>query len=132
MGLPACKPATPKTAPQHVPPSELGSAQLVQLVNRVLDDFKAQQVTVLELAGKASFADYLVIATATSSRHAQSMGQALRQHLGKALLGLEGAGEGEWVCADAGSVVVHVFTEEKRKLYQLEKLWSHVFVDAAS
>lgn len=99
----------------------------------VLEDHKAQNVTVIPLAGQASFADYLVIATGTSTRHVSSMGLALREKLGnKAILGLEGLQDGEWVCADMGGIVVHIFVPEKRALYNLEKLWSHVFTEPAA
>lgn len=107
-------------------------ADELKRVTAILDDQKAQQVTVIPLAGQASFADYLVIATGTSTRHVSSIGLALREKLGsKAVLGLEGLQDGEWVCADLGGIVVHVFVPEKRALYNLEKLWSHVFTEPA-
>jgi ribosome-associated protein len=106
-------------------------ADELKQVTAVLDDYKAQNVTVIPLAGQASFADYLVIATGTSTRHVSSMGSALQDKLGKAtVLSLEGMVEGEWVCADLGNIVVHLFVPEKRALYNLEKLWSHVFTEA--
>jgi len=101
-------------------------AQL-QRARDTLEDHKAVEVTVIPLAGQASFADYLVIASGTSTRHVISMGQALRERMGREIIGVEGLHEGEWVCADMGAVVVHVFLPEKRRLYNLEKLWSHVF-----
>ncbi len=105
-------------------------ADELKRVLAVLDDQKAQQVTVIPLAGQASFADYLVIATGTSTRHVSSIGLGLRDKLGsKAFLGLEGLQDGEWVCADMGGIVVHIFVPEKRALYNLEKLWSHVFTE---
>lgn len=104
----------------------------LEQVRRVLEDMKAENLMVIPLAGQASFADYLVIASGTSTRHVSSMGQALDAKLGKAVLGMEGVSEGEWVCADLGDIVVHLFVPEKRVLYNLEKLWSHVFTDEAS
>ncbi len=98
-------------------------------VRAVLDDMKAENVVVIPLAGQASFADFLVIASGTSSRHVSSMGQALDRALGKAVLGMEGLQDGEWVCADMGDIVVHLFVPDKRELYNLEKLWSHIFTD---
>ena len=101
----------------------------LQRVRAVLEDMKADKVVVIPLAGQASFADFLVIASGTSSRHVSSIGQALDKALGKAVLGMEGLSEGEWVCADLGDIVVHVFVPDKRALYNLEKLWSHIFAD---
>jgi len=93
----------------------------------VLDDYKAVDVVVIPLAGQASFADQMVVATGTSTRHVASLGQALMEALGDDVLGAEGMRDGEWVCLDAGNVVVHVFVPEKRALYNLEKLWSPLF-----
>ncbi len=106
------------------PPSEL------ERVKAALEDMKAEGLLVIPLAGQASFADYLVIASGTSTRHVSSMGRALEDKLGKAILSIEGMAEGEWVCADLGDIVVHLFVPEKRVLYNLEKLWSHVFEPA--
>lgn len=112
------------------PTTSASLAEELKRVTAVLDDYKAQNVTVIPLAGQASFADYLVIATGTSTRHVSSMGQALRDKLGnKAFLSMEGLMDGEWVCADLGNIVVHLFVPEKRALYNLEKLWSHVFTE---
>lgn len=114
-------------------PAASSTHALEDLVKRaigILEDYKALDVAVLPLAGKADFADFMVIATGTSTRHVASIGQALREGLKHDLLGLEGLREGEWVCADTGSVVVHVFLAEKRALYNLEKLWSYAFTPA--
>lgn len=104
-------------------------ADELKQVTSVLEDHKAQNLVVIPLKGQTSFADYLVIASGTSTRHVSSIGQALKEKLGKSVLGLEGVQEGEWVCADLGNIVVHLFVPEKRALYNLEKLWSHVFTD---
>lgn len=109
----------------------LTSVAEVERIRAILDDAKAHDVTVIPLAGQASFADYLVIATGTSTRHVSSMGRALQEKVGKQhIFGLEGLEDGEWVCADLGGIVVHIFVPEKRALYNLEKLWSHVFTPA--
>ena len=115
----------PDSQPVQVPAT---SDAEVRQVRAVLEDYKALDLVVIPLAGQASFADYLVIATGTSSRHVASMGRALQDKLGKsAFLGLEGLDDGEWVCADLGGIVVHLFLAEKRVLYNLEKLWSFAF-----
>lgn len=99
-------------------------------VVEVLDDYKAQDVVVIPLLGKASFADFLVVASGGSSRHVSSMGGALEDRLGREVIGAEGLKDGEWVCMDMRAVVVHLFVPEKRALYNLEKLWSHAFDEA--
>lgn len=105
----------------------LTTRTLLDKVTDALADMKAVDVTVIPLAGMASFADFLVVATGTSTRHVSSIGKAVQDALGKHVYGMEGLRDGEWVCADLGDVVVHVFTPEKRAIYNLEKLWSHVF-----
>lgn len=79
------------------------------------------------MEGKATFTDFMVIATGTSTRHTAS----LADHVIKALkgnhhhiLGVEGQNSGDWVLVDAGNIIIHIFTAETRKLYNLEKLWS--------
>lgn len=106
---------------------EISLEMILKQVVDILDDHKAQDVVVIPLAGKASFADYLVIASGGSTRHVASMGSALDERMGSEVLGVEGMKEAEWVCVDMGAVVVHLFVPEKRSLYNLEKLWSHNF-----
>ncbi|TKW60756.1 MAG: ribosome silencing factor [Blastochloris viridis] len=118
----AAKSGRPKTAAK--PPQPTNE---LERVKAALEDMKAENLLVIPLAGQASFADFLVIASGTSTRHVSSMGRALEDKLGKAILSIEGMTEGEWVCADLGDIVVHLFVPEKRVLYNLEKLWSHVF-----
>lgn len=96
----------------------------------VLEDYKAQNVVVIPMAGKSSFTDFLIVTNGTSTRHCASIGQALQEKLKKDVLSIEGQREGDWVCLDAGAVVVHIFTPEKRTLYNLEKLWSVTFDDS--
>lgn len=127
-------------SPQDAPKKAQGNSKTVaadevtalkDAVVAVLEDYKAVDITVLTLAGQASFADYMIVASGTSTRHVASMGGAIDDRLGKEVLGMEGRHEGEWVCVDMGAVVVHLFLPEKRTLYNLEKLWSHVFEASA-
>lgn len=123
--------SAPKRSKVPSKPVSSTVAEELRQVTAILEDYKAQQLAVIPLAGQASFADYLVIATGTSTRHVSSMGHGLKDKLPKsAFLGLEGLNDGEWVCADLGNIVVHIFIPEKRALYNLEKLWSHVFTAA--
>lgn len=127
----AARMRTPKSAPKKAKAVAVRvtaeSMALKDAVVTVLEDYKADNIVVLPLAGQASFADYLVVASGTSTRHVASMGRAVEDRLSDDVLGVEGQHEGEWVCVDMGAVVVHLFLPEKREHYNLEKLWSHVF-----
>lgn len=102
---------------------------LIDIVRQALDDGKAQNVVSIDLKGKSDIADFMVIASGTSSRHASSLGHNLIKHLKlqsrlyQEVL-VEGINEGNWVLIDAGDVVVHIFKPEIREHYNLEKMWS--------
>jgi ribosome-associated protein len=99
------------------------SEALVALVVKELDDNKAKTITQLDVRGLSNVTDFMVVATATSSRH----GKALADKVWEACnipVGMEGELVGDWVLLDLGDVVVHVMLEEVRALYQLEKLWN--------
>ena len=87
---------------------------------------KAVAVEILDVAGKVDYADFLVIMTGRSDRHAQALAQgiedALRQR-SKRPVAVEGLPSGTWVLMDYGDVVVHVFQDEARQLYDIEGLW---------
>ncbi|MEM7023584.1 MAG: ribosome silencing factor [Pseudomonadota bacterium] len=91
-----------------------------------LADDKAGDVAIIDLAGKTTFADAMVIATGTSQRHIATMAEHLLERLkavGLVGLGAEGRGQSDWVLIDAGDIVVHLFRDETRRLYDLERLW---------
>lgn len=95
-----------------------------------LEDTKADHPISIPLAGKTTFADHLVVATGTSTRHVASMATNLTKALADkkfAIYHHEGAEGAEWVCLDCGDVVVHLFTPAARMLYNLEKLWASTF-----
>ncbi len=92
-----------------------------------LEDHKALDPLVLNVSKSSSITDDLVIATGTSSRHLQSLAKAVLEAAPTEVLGHEGQQAGEWVVVDLGRVVVHIFTAEKRALYNLEKLWGFDF-----
>jgi ribosome-associated protein len=88
---------------------------------------KAQDLVALDVRQLTSFADAFLLATGTSDRHVRSVADALleaSQELGISPLGVEGYDEGRWVLIDLNEVVVHVFQEEVRDYYDLERLWS--------
>ena len=100
---------------------------LLDLVLETLDDGKAEEVVTIDLEGKTSIADYMVIASGRSQRQVG----ALTQHLVERLKGtgangvrVQGAAQGDWVVVDAGDVVVHLFRPEVRDFYNLERMWS--------
>lgn len=99
---------------------------LVELTCKVLDDFKAIDIQVIDVSEVSSYADALVVASGTSNRHVRAMAHSLMDAVraaGVRPVGLEGEQFGEWVLADLGDVVVHVMQPQVRDFYQLEKLW---------
>lgn len=91
-----------------------------------MDDDKATDPVVIDLAGRTAIADYMVVATGTSARHVQAMAEHLVEKLeGKGLKGIriEGADQGDWVLIDGGDIIVHLFRPEARIHYGLEKMW---------
>ncbi|MGI9504358.1 MAG: ribosome silencing factor [Geminicoccaceae bacterium] len=99
-----------------------------------LSDDKAIDPVTIDLTGKTSLADTMVIATGSSRRHLEAMAQHLLERL--KVLGLvgtiaEGRGQSDWVLIDAGDVIVHLFRDETRRFYDLERLWGGVVPDSA-
>jgi ribosome-associated protein len=92
-----------------------------------LDEDKAEDIVVIDLEGRSSLADALVIATGRSSRHVAAIAEHLARRLKDAGYGtrpINGAQQGDWVLVDAGDVIVHVFRSEVRDYYDLEGMWS--------
>lgn len=99
---------------------------LLAAIEASLDDDKAEDVVVIDLSEKSSFADYMVIASGRSSRHVISIVDHLQERLkaaGCRETSVEGLPQADWVFLDAGDVVVHVFRPEIREFYNLEKMW---------
>ena len=97
------------------------------LVEASLDDDKGIDVVVINLQGKTSIADHMVVASGRSQRHVSAMAQHLIERLkqaGHRPLGIEGQAQGDWVLIDVGDVIVHLFRPEVRDFYNLEKMWS--------
>lgn len=100
---------------------------LKDLIVSSLDDDKAIDIEVIDLHGKTALADYIVVASGTSSRQITRMAEKLRDKLsleGLKNLRLEGLGQANWVVFDAGDVIVHLFRPEVREFYNIEKMWS--------
>jgi ribosome-associated protein len=113
-------------APGLKPVSTSKSDEILALVLSSLEDDKAEDIVSIDLAGKSSMADHMVICSGRSSRQVAAISEKLIDRL-KAELGrsakVEGKGQGDWVLIDTGDVVVHVFRPEVREFYQLEKMW---------
>ncbi len=91
------------------------------------DAMKAENIVTIDVIGKSSVTDYMVICTGNSKRHVSSIADNVAteaKNIGLTPYGVDGEREGEWVVLDMGDVMVHVMQQEQRELYQLEKLWS--------
>ena len=105
----------------------LTSAQIAAVAAKALDDKKARDIKVLKTEQQTVIADYFVICNGTSSTHIKALVDEVDKQLaemGEPLLRREGLRSDIWVLMDFGSVIVHVFTDEARKFYNLERLWS--------
>ena len=101
--------------------------ELVAFVADKIDDMKGRDIVTLDVRGKSSVTEFMVVCSGTSTRHAKSVAGYLAaecKKVGVQPLGIEGESSGEWVLLDLDSVVVHVMLDETRNFYQLEKLWS--------
>ena len=96
-------------------------------IEKILDNNKAQNITSIDLKNKSYIADYMIIASGTSSRHLQSLSEILIAELKKLGLSgcrIEGRESNDWKLVDAHDVIVNIFHPEKREFYDLEKMWS--------
>ncbi|WP_415904521.1 ribosome silencing factor [Neptuniibacter sp. QD48_55] len=100
--------------------------KVLELVHTALEDMKAKEVVDLDVRGRSSVTDYMVIASGTSKRHVGSIGEEVVVKLkdaGVMPLGSEGQGVSDWILVDLGDVVVHVMMPDARDFYDLERLW---------
>ncbi|MDE0814073.1 MAG: ribosome silencing factor [Alphaproteobacteria bacterium] len=105
----------------------------MNVIQTSLEDDKAEDIVTVELSGKTSIADYMVIASGQSTRQVGAMADHIFRKLkATGLTGIvaEGQSNSDWVLIDAGDVIVHLFRPEVRSFYNLEKLWSHAELDA--
>ena len=96
-------------------------------IEKILDGNKAQNIATINLKNKSYIADYMIVASGTSSRHLQSLSEILVAELKKIGLvncRIEGKDSNDWKLVDAQDVIVHIFHPEKREFYDLEKMWS--------
>ncbi|KXV05991.1 ribosome silencing factor [Acetobacter malorum] len=101
-------------------------AQSLDIIVSSLEDDKGENIVVIDLTGRASFADRMVIATGVADRQISAMAQHIERKLkdiGIKRVLVEGANGSDWVLLDTGDIVVHIFKPEARELYGLEKMW---------
>lgn len=113
-----------------VPPETTASAGrsegLLATILRILDDAKAEETVTIDLVGKTSLADAMVVTTGRSNRHVSAIADQVIEELkasGRRDLRVEGQPHCDWVLIDAGDVILHVFRPEVRSFYNLEKMW---------
>ena len=112
------KPGARKAAPE---------TDLLRRIRTSLEDDKAEEIVTIDLAGRSSLCDAVVIASGRSSRHVMSIAEHLARRLKEEGYGtrpVNGAAQGDWALVDAGDVIVHVFRPEVRDYYDLEGMWS--------
>ena len=104
-------------------------SDLKEIVISTLDLNKAQDIVTIDLKDKSSMADYMIIASGTSSRHIQSLSEQVLEKLknnGVKETKIDGKESAEWKLVDGIDLIVHIFHPEKRKFYELEKIWSEL------
>ncbi|CAO3373106.1 Ribosomal silencing factor RsfA [Azospirillum argentinense] len=118
------EPAAPVVRPAPVPVPQ--PDELKALVETSLDDDQAEDVVVIDLAGKTSIADYMIVASGRNTRHIAAMAMKLADRMKQAGLRgveVEGLNQCDWVLVDAGDVIIHLFRPEVRTFYNIEKMW---------
>jgi nicotinate-nucleotide adenylyltransferase len=123
------------TAIALIPPAQrmkpdLAGSDVLDLVLRTLDDGKAEEIVTIDLAGKTTIADYMVIASGRSARQVLALTEHLEEVLARRTrISIEGRTQADWVLIDAGDVIVHLFRPEIRSHYNLEKMWGSALLD---
>jgi ribosome-associated protein len=113
--------------PRRVSPRQLSEETLLSRIRVSLDADKAEDIVTIDLEGRSSVADALVIASGRSARHVSAIAENLARKLKEAGYGarpVDGLAQGDWVLVDAGDVIVHIFRPEVRAFYDLEGMWS--------
>ena len=104
------------------------AAEILKIVVDTLDEGKAEDLVVIDLQGKSSIANQMVIASGTSQRHVASLAEKVQEKLKAAgyVSMSEGEEKADWILIDAFDVIVHIFKPEVREFYNLEKMWSAI------
>ncbi len=113
-------------SPAEMLPHGSDSAALLERILSWLDDAKAEQVVSIDLKGKSSIGDAMVIATGRTDRHVGAIADQIQRKLkdeGQGRVRVEGTQTCDWVLIDTGDIIIHVFRPEVREFYNLEKMW---------
>ena len=116
-----------KLAPAPAPTPEL---KMIDVVLQSLEDAKAEDIVSVDIAGKSSLADYMVVTAGRSNRHVSAVADQVMKALREAGFGkprVEGLPHADWVLVDGGDVIVHIFKPEVREFYNIEKMWQADF-----
>ena len=104
-------------------------SQLKNEIESILSDNKATEITSIDLKNKTTIADFMIVASGNSSRHIQALSEILLDQLEKKGINncrLEGKNSNEWKLIDAKDIIIHIFLPEKRRFYNLERMWSEL------
>ena len=119
--------ATSNTSPTKKSKFKESSDTLLNCIIKSLSENKAEDITTIDLRGRTSIGDFMVVASGRSTRQVSSIAQKLvdilKTDLGR-LSKVEGKDAGDWVLIDTGDIIVHVFRPEVREFYQIEKMWA--------
>lgn len=119
--------ARPLAAPAGTPFAGTAIARLYDLIRTSLEDGKAEDIAAIDLRGKSTIADFMIVASGRSNRQVMGLADRLLRDLKDAGFGsarVEGMATGDWVLIDANDAIIHLFRPEVRDFYNLEKMWS--------
>src|ERR1700754_691738 len=119
--------APKKTKPE---PDVAPESQMIDVVLKSLDDAKAEETVSIDITGKSSLSDHMVVTSGRSNRHVSAVADQLVKELRENGFGkprVEGLPHADWVLVDGGDVIVHIFRPEVREFYNLEKMWAADF-----
>lgn len=118
---------TDLTAGVALPKTLKDAKKLARVIIDILEEHSAQEILNIDLDGKSSVADYMVVASGRSNRHVNALADYVQKGLkeaGVSKMGVEGQEANDWVLIDAGDVIVHLFRPEVREYYNIEKIWT--------
>jgi len=122
--------AAPRTKAEKAAPTPIQDPKMIDVVLQSLEDAKAEQTVAIDIAGKSSLADHMVVTSGRSNRHVSAVAdqvvKALRDN-GFSKPRIEGLPHADWVLVDGGDVIVHIFRPEVREFYNIEKMWQADF-----
>lgn len=125
MAQPKKKTETARVA--EIAPDTAAEPRMIDVVLKCLDDAKAEHTVAIDITGKSSLTDHMVVTSGRSNRHVSAVADQLVTALRDAGFGkprIEGLPHADWVLVDAGDVIVHIFRPEVREFYNIEKMWA--------